>query len=168
MNTGTVKFFKTNDFGGFGFLVLEDGSEIYFQKSHGGPVVAGEEQPKIQAGALVRMPHSGDQVIFEVGSNGKGDIASPWCFQEDWNATLIDLHKRPTYRLVRQKGHRFRGLNKPQVMWEGSFPQTQSHVRLGVQYNGDDFTKRWFEQLIEDRWVKCESPVGQLIPARMA
>ena len=58
MNTGTVKFFNSTK--GFGFIIPENGNELFFHVSE----VNGNE------------PREGDKVNFQVGEGPKGPCAT--------------------------------------------------------------------------------------------
>lgn len=170
METGTVKFFKTNEYGGFGFVTLPSGEELYFQRNDGGPVEAGKDEPSIQTWKQVREPRQGDLINFERSRNRKGSMAAPWCYHEEWNLALVEIAKRPTYRLMEQKGHRVRGNQKPQRVWQGTylpvllrmFPEG---IPLTTQYSGDHWFVFWFEQQTEDgEWQRIDGDPRRTAP----
>jgi len=84
METGTVKFFKVNNQGGFGFIRLPSDEELYFQRNDGGPVEVMDNELVIQTLETVREPQEGERINFARSSNRKGPKAAPWCFADEW------------------------------------------------------------------------------------
>ncbi|MFH1354342.1 MAG: hypothetical protein ABIH36_03570 [bacterium] len=155
METGTVKFFKVNDRGGFGFIGLPSGKELFFQRNDGGRVEAGKDEPVIHTWCQVREPKKGDLINFERSRNHQGPKAAPWCFREEWNRALDEIKKRPVYRLILQRGHRVRGKANPQCTWQGTYLPILRHmfpegIPLTTQYSGDEWFIFWFERQTDD------------------
>jgi hypothetical protein len=174
MKTGIVKAFRTNERGGFGFLTLNDGTDLYFQRNDGGPVYPGATEPKIQHRRLVREPRPGDLVLFfGTPQTEKGHKAAPWCFWEEWTQALETIIHRPTYRLMVQVGKRVLGNTPPGCLWQGSdLRQIKSRVfeiHLTTQYSGDHWIRHWFEiQTETGDWQKIdgdprEQPVEEMV-----
>lgn len=164
MEAGTVKFFKVNEHGGFGFIELPSGEQLYFQRNDGGPVIAGPEKPEIHTWEKVREPKKGDFINFERSSNRQGPKAAPWCFHEEWNLALVEIASRPVYRLMHQKGCRVLGNSKPQPIWQGSYLLNVSRMfpyredlPLTTQHNGERWFVYWFERKTADeQWVRLD------------
>ncbi|HLD25693.1 MAG TPA: hypothetical protein VJC05_01450 [Candidatus Andersenbacteria bacterium] len=99
METGTVRSFRINERGGYGFISTSRGEDLFFQRNDGGQVEPGEP-PTIKTWEPVREPQKGDHIYFWRSSNKKGPKAAPWCFKEGWDAAIArGLELRVSYLL---------------------------------------------------------------------
>ena len=91
MEHGTVKFFNPAQEKRFGFIIAENGEEVFFHFGDGaesalGVSYRGELEVQYDAKkSPARDPRKGDRVVFErqSGRKGKGPKASPWAFEAE-------------------------------------------------------------------------------------
>jgi hypothetical protein len=104
MESGYVKFFLTSPEKLFGFLVDENGKEVFFHYSNGRDVVVdGPGDVKlVEPTQQLRCPKKGEYLKFERNSNGKGPKASPWCFEERYNYILAQSKRDITLEEAKQ------------------------------------------------------------------
>ncbi|MBX4181314.1 cold shock domain-containing protein [Candidatus Parcubacteria bacterium] len=84
METGYVKFFDTREGKLFGFLVDDNGVELFFHYSGGCTVAIDGNQELTFEQAPPRYPKKGDYLKFRRGRNAKGPMAKAWCFQDEY------------------------------------------------------------------------------------
>lgn len=133
MELGTVKSFKKNERGGFGWLERKGHEPIYFTRGDGRRVewVEGRKALKRPVGSLITEPVIGDVILFEIGSNQAGMKASPWCYKAEWDTAqlvqaapddvqpCITCEAGVTYRFLSRKmrGDKITGENE---IWKGN------------------------------------------------
>jgi cold shock CspA family protein len=90
MESGYVKFFLTHAEKLFGFVVDEDGKDVFFHYSSGRAVEVkgpGEVQ-LVETTYPLRSPKKWDRIMFERADRPKGPAACPWCFEEEYEKVL--------------------------------------------------------------------------------
>jgi cold shock CspA family protein len=179
MQKGTVKFFLPQNSKRYGFIIVEDGSEIFFHFNQGEEFRAGTTKPIFSGRMQTRDPKTEDEVLFEIKIGRNGPKADPWGFAEDYERVEAEMSSTTVYRVRRE--HSISGNDKktePTVLWKGSdiedlcsmFPRLKNHRmdELKSHFTFDDLNtvcspsdyvvRIWFEQLTKDGWVTCEDP----------
>lgn len=109
--TGTVKFWKVGDKGGYGFAQV-DGIEqdVFFQEDHYCDVTIEGNQPGMQKAELVYVPVKGDMLCLEIVEGPKGPRANRWTYFGYWQdiVRLISVRDRKNdQQVTRPRARRF-------------------------------------------------------------
>lgn len=184
---GVVKFFDSRKEKRYGFLILEDGTEIFFHFNDGQIILPGEEEPEFSGKSTMvikgkpmglRDPQKDDKIVFHRSPGYKGDKASPWDYLSHVERAQAIIAKRPpptTYRVLKTMNSIGEQPGAPQVLWQGSsiaevlrkFPlprgnQSPSADPLLPYYSDSDNifeVNRWWEKQEPDgSWVRCDDP----------
>lgn len=183
-NLGTVKFFDSRETKRFGFLKLDDGTEIFFHFNDGQIIRAGGQVPEFTGKSTVvvdgrprglRDPRLDDKIVFFRTSGTRGDKASPWGFQSQWLAAEATITKRPFYRVLELMTSTGQTPGEPKALWTGSdmsdllrkFPVPSGNRSPGsdplLSYYADSDNifeiRRWWEIRRDDgSWERCNDP----------
>lgn len=186
METGTVKVFFATKERRYGFVLTEDGKELFFHFGDGEFVVAGESQPKFSGKAQIfikgqahslRDPQRDDIIMFNRKSGSRGWIASPWGYKSHYDRALEVIANRPAptiYRVLETMNSIGRQPGEPKVLWEGSdlndllrrYPvptgqrSPSADPLLPYWADSDNIfeTQHWFERKTDDGWELCPDP----------
>lgn|SRR2546429_2750871 len=179
MLRGTVKFFDSRPGKRYGFIVREDGGEIFFHFEGGEFMKMGIEEPiftgsstVVKGGETLRLrePQKGDVLVFQIDSSrGERIKASPWCYASSYDRLAAKMTTLPVYRLRVQHGTWLNGgkrpSGEPSTEREGTIPKLLAEVsdRQGrviahmvstLPFSHDDgfYTDRWFEVNTATGW----------------
>jgi hypothetical protein len=158
METGVVKFFTLKGHGGYGFLILDDGSEIYFSMSDGGvPEQGSGLRPYINTGVLPTRPRRGDRIVFlDRKATNRRDRAAPWCHECMWKPLADLMANRKIYRLYQKTIPAF-GSSRETEVWSGT-----DLLELAKRFSGISLTMApiatghrafRFERKVGDEWI---------------
>ncbi len=173
MEYGTVKWFDSREEKRYGFIVRDTGGEIFFHLNDGRGFGMGEERPVFSEGVrLSHIPLPGDRVAFAIGHGTKGEKASPWGFEAQYNEAKELIERRPKplrYRVVvvYDQEHLIGGkTGEPDIEWggedggtleqlSGRYPRNKYDP---LRYFGhDDFNRTSTIQVLKDgNWVNVE------------
>jgi len=184
METGTVKWFNVQKL--FGFIMAEDGLEIWFHLNDGRLMGVDRIKKTVEFSEFqsiygvptkrLKIPVQGDEVVFIRSSNSHGPKASPWSYKAIYERGLevIKILPEPTvYRVMEQMTVIGEEPSVPQVLWTGSdirqLPNKFSRSNHCQSPTSDPFVpyrdscghfdiERWFERKIGDNFVKCRDP----------
>ena len=172
MEEGIVKFFDSRDNKRFGFIIDENGKEIFFHFNDGENIIAGKEDAVFSEGKLRTEPKKGDAIVFIRTPGSKGPKASPWGFAQDYDRATMEIDSRSApdvFRVMKQTTVCGNAPGKPEVLWEGSdirllcakYPRTSDH-RVDDLYStfscGDFSHQIWFEIKTENGWKDTKDP----------
>lgn len=184
METGTIKWFNAQKL--FGFIILKDGSEIWFHFNDGKPLGVDRIKKTVEFGEFqlrngvptkrLKIPVQGDGVVFEKSSNLQGPKASPWSYKAiyDKGLEVVKTLPEPTvYRVMELMTVTGKDPEKPTVRWTGNdirqLPNEFSRPSSGQSPTSDPFVpysdpdgnfgvERWFEKKVVDDFVRCGDP----------
>lgn len=103
---GTVKWFDGMEGKRFGFIVMEDGREIFFHYNGGYYFYVttllgrGREIEITRKAEPLPDPKPGDRVVFRIGRGRKGEKAVPWGYESDYQ-TQLEILNFPMCRIVK-------------------------------------------------------------------
>lgn len=108
-----------------------------------------------------RNPQVGDVLVYVLGSNEQGRMATVWAFADDWDALAATIP--PARWRVRQLLVANGRLSRLTTIWEGSDPdELNQHFPLDrlPHYWATNVQElaRWCERLSMGGWVDCEDP----------
>lgn len=184
MEAGRVKFFNAQAGKRFGFLITDEGIEVFFHYSDGRFIKEGTSEPEFGKHAIringnkthLADPQKGDVIVFERVPGWKGPKASPWGYESQWNARQQMIDNRiVVYRVLKLMTSIGDEPGKPQVLWEGSnlddalrkFPPPQrgqsvsSDPLLPYWSDSDNIfeVRHWWEKKQGGGdWQRCDDP----------
>jgi hypothetical protein len=163
----------------FGFLKLDEGSQLFFHLHSGAIIAAGGSDPEFGALAIrsqrqTREPKIGDRLAFRRGrSNDDRPKAEPWGYASEWEVARETIARRPVYRVFDQWGDPREGTWKePELLWQGTnlddafsrWRQPSLKDTGGPTYEHDMIFQHrsWWEKKRQDEpddaWKECNNP----------
>lgn len=167
LNTAVVKWFNPQK--RYGFLLKEDGTEIFFHYNDGQNMIAvGDhlEWSLPPSGKRLPDPVPGDAVVYEISPGSKGPKASPWTSKTVYKYAKKRIVEPVLYRIIIQYSTAG-GSEEPQLAWEGTNLKDQALEQVWSSNPawdrstfscGDFDSRKWFERQEGDRWVECSDP----------
>jgi hypothetical protein len=193
---GTIVNYNSN--AKFGFVRGEDGTDYFLHIGNFRLIEAGEKTPVFtretmeeQNGAMRALlePRVGLRVVFEARpGQGKNNKASPWGYEDNFEAMLAEIVARPPQQVTRpvtypprrapaprrvepkyqvlawMKNAENSSWGKPKVEFTGTAEEIGRKYRGGkdlLPYSHDNIfdTKYTFRRLEGNEWVDCENPL---------
>ena len=172
MELGVVKSFKNTPSNQYGFILLENGDEVFFHPSFGGTFIDDgvSEDPVFRPGlpSNYPMPQAGDEVLVAYKQGPKGLRASQWAYKTSFENADVLCQTRPVYRLYKRVGFEKRGKLfsgdpiRYLILWEGSninelrekCPKTDPRFRI----HNEPQSSLTIQYLEGDEWIDCSDP----------
>lgn len=182
-----VKWFNSANDKRYGFLMLEDGREVFFHFNDGQFVEPGEKEPqftgspkRVHNGKTYRLkdPLAEDEVVCVLSEGSRGPKAFPWSTKPIWDLAQGVIDKRPIYRVLKTMNAIGHDSGTPEILWQGTdlsealrkFPlptgrQSPSADPLLSYWRDTDEifeVRRWWEAKAQnapdDAWERCDDP----------